>query len=208
MRPLRSAAAWVVVALAILVAPRAEAKVYPEDYDPPGEAYRKHISLGLGVERFTTDNFERSGMDTALLGHAGFRYRFADAMDAVLDFRVTRSAEDVVPDFQFPNGSDASVVTLWSGVGVRWTKPGRVTRPYVQAALYFIDQQNKQSGGSFEFSDRLNGLGVGVVGGMEMRLAEHVWFPVEAHVLTGSTHGRITGIGADAGVTFGFGTYK
>jgi hypothetical protein len=173
------------------------------------EAKRHHIGLGLGAQRFVSDDFDDSGFETAGVGTLAYRYSVSPSVDLVWDMRATASQQDALYDLLgTPAQAEATYTTSWVGVGARFTGSGEGARPYVQANLYFVQEMLNVDFGSIEAEDSEDGIGFGAQAGVDIRLSRLLSLPIETNLLVGNPENSLTSVGASVGLTFNFGALR
>jgi hypothetical protein len=170
------------------------------------EATRHHLGLGLGYQRFVSDDLDDSGFEEAGLGTFAYRYSVSPAFDVAFDTRGTVSSQDGSIDIGGTDfDADVNYMTSWFGPGVRYNFKPAGTRPYVQANFYFVDERTEFDAGDVEVSTSENGIGFGFQAGMDIRLSRLLSLPIEANFMTGDPENDLTSAGFGVGLTFNFG---
>jgi hypothetical protein len=167
---------------------------------------RHHLGIGLGYQRFVSDDLDDSGFEEAGLGSFAYRYSVSPAFDVAFDTRGTISSQDGSIDIGGTDvDADVHYTTSWFGPGVRYNFKPAGTRPYVQANFYFVDEGTTFDAGDVDVSTSENGIGFGFQAGMDIRLSRLLSLPIEMNFLTGNPENDLTSAGFDVGLTFNFG---
>jgi len=167
------------------------------------EAMRNHITLGLGVARHLSDDFEDSGLETGALGQLSYRYSLNPSWDLCIDGRSMMTSDNVY-DEDFAIDVDFQHDTSYFGPGVRWSSGTGSVRPYLQANVFFVTETARIDFGDLSSEADEDGAGFGLMGGADIRISRLLSLPVEASYLYGKPENDVSSLGMSVGLTFNF----
>lgn len=171
-----------------------------------GRDVRDHVTIGGGVQKFTSEPFGSDGLDQGPFGHFAFRHSLRKGLDFALEFRATWASEDIGYDPTFPFGATVTANTVWAGGCVRLSSKRDGPRPYGQLGVYFLSEHLNKKGQQGELPEKNLGAGLGAQAGVEFPLSDLLSVPIEVGVLAGKTESSMTCVHANVGLTFNFGS--
>jgi hypothetical protein len=167
------------------------------------ENHKHHLGFALGYEKHLSDDLkiESAGIDYTDAGYGALAYRLSvlPNMDITLDARGTTHSDDIA-------GIDLTMSTGWFGPGLRLISPNEGLRPYMQANFFFVSETLEAELGNTKTTTDENGAGFGISGGVDIRAGNLLSIPVEVNYMYGKPADDVSGIGANIGLTFNFGT--
>jgi hypothetical protein len=207
----RSAAFALVLGLVSALAPVGARAASGTLTEPPSgpETFTSHLTLGLGVQMFTSEDFDEGEFDQPAMARFAYRYAVKPAIEAAFDLRVSRGstsrpyALNGAPE----QPANLTYTTVWVGAGMRAQKAEGVVRPYLQVDAYLVKERfDVEILEPFSYGDldQDSGPGFGVQGGAELMLSPSISIPIEASFLSASPRRDLTSFGFGAGLTFGF----
>ncbi len=197
MSPIRT----LVVAAGLIIASALPGLAQAAEHEP----MRNHITLGFGVARHLSDDFEDSGLETGGLGQLAYRYSLNPSWDLCIDGRSMVTSDEVTDDTGgFPSEVDVQHDASYFGPGVRWSSGTGSVRPYLQANVFFVTETLRYDFGSISTDADEDGAGFGLMGGADIRLSRLLSLPVEASYLYGKPENDVSSLGMSVGLTFNF----
>ena len=169
------------------------------------ENRKHHLGFALGYEKHLSDDLKIEspppGIDYTKAGYGAIAYRLSVMrnMDLTLDARGTTHSDNIA-------GVDLTMSTGWFGPGIRLISPNEGLRPYMQANFFFVSETIEAEVGGVKTSGDENGAGFGISGGVDIRAGNLLSIPVEVNYMYGKPADDVSGIGANIGLTFNFGT--
>ena len=175
----------------------------------PEGSRRQHLALHLGVFNNAAAVFALGGRDlddgrNTFYGAFNYRYSITPSIDLALH------AGHWLGQWTTPTSRTVELGSVFVGPGVRlnatsWAPEKRVT-PYLQANIYFVQEQSYFVDGSRE-RVAANGIGVGFSGGLDVAVGRRVSIPIEAIYVTATGEGdldNLSGFGLSWGVELSF----
>jgi opacity protein-like surface antigen len=167
---------------------------------------RNHITLGFGIGRHVSDDFEDSGLETGTMAQLGYRYTLNQNFDLCFDARTLQSGDTQMIDDGFGGTYEANFEhdTNWYGPGVRWMAAGGSVRPFMQANLMYVTETVRMEidGDGADASE--TGVGFGLMGGIDIPVTSTLSIPVEANYMYAKPENDVSSFGMQAGLTFNF----
>jgi len=166
---------------------------------------RHHIGLDIGFfKSFSEDlKIEEPGLSvdftSGLLSAVNYRYSLNRYLDLAFEVRSWMS-------FQEWAGVDFTLTSNFIGGGLRVNAGETAVRPYVQANIYIV--QEKLSGEADGFraeAESESGVGLGVIGGVDIEVTDLISIPLEANLLIAEPADNVSGFGFASGINFNFG---
>ncbi len=190
-----------IAAVILVAATTLPARVHAAPYEP----MRNHITLGLGVARHLSDDFEDSGLETGGLGQLSYRYSLNRSWDLCIDGRSLMSGDEITDDTGgFPIEVDVTHDASYFGPGVRWSSGEGSVRPYLQANVFFVTETLRYDFGDISTDADEDGAGFGLMGGADIRLSRLLSLPLEVSYLYGKPENDVSSLGMSVGLTFNF----
>ena len=168
-----------------------------------------HVNLQMGVFDNSADVFKFGGLDldagtNTFYGAISYRYSLNRSIDLALH------AGHWIGQWTNPRSQTVELASGFIGPGVRvngWSRAGgRRVIPYLQTNLYFVQEQLV-----FDrvWSKRTtaNGLGLGLMGGLDVVISRRISIPIEGIYLTTTGNSDVddlSGFGLSIGVDFSF----
>ena len=169
------------------------------------ENRKHHLGFALGYEKHLSDDLkdEFLGIDFTDAGYAALAYRLSvlHNLDVTMDARATAHTETL-------GGVDFTMTTSFFGPGIRLIAPNQGLRPYMQANFFLVSESAEAEVGGVKTSMDDNGAGFGISAGVDIRAGNLLSVPIEVNYMYGKPADDISGIGANIGLTFNFGTLK
>lgn len=167
------------------------------------ENRKHHLGFALGYEKHLSDDLKdvSLGIDYTDAGYGAIAYRFSvlPNMDLTLDARGTTHSDNI-------GGLDLTMSTGFFGPGVRLISPTEGLRPYIQANFFLVSESLEYQVGNTKTTTDENGTGFGISSGVDVRLSHLLSIPIEVNYMHGKPADDVSGIGANIGLTFNFGT--
>lgn len=167
------------------------------------ENHKHHLGFALGYEKHLSDDLkeESLGIDYTKAGYGAIAYRFSVAsnLDITLDARGTTHSDNI-------GGVDLTMSTGFFGPGLRLISPNEGLRPYMQANFFLVSESLEAEVGNTKTTTDESGSGFGISGGVDIRAGNLLSIPIEVNYMYGKPADDISGIGANIGLTFNFGT--
>ena len=169
----------------------------------PHEPMRNHITLGFGVARHVSDDFEDTGHETGGVGQLSYRYSLNPGWDLCLDTRSTMTSDEVFDD-DLGGDIEFEHSASFFGPGARWSSGQGSVRPYLQANVFFVTETTRIEFGGLSSEVDDDGVGFGLMGGADIRLSRLLSLPLEASYLNGKPENDVSSLGMSVGLTFNF----
>lgn len=182
----------------------------------PGYAQyaRHHIGLDLGFFKSFSEDLkieEPSGpfepglsvdFTSGLLSAVNYRYSLNPYLDLAFEVRSWMS-------FQEWAGVDFTLTSSFIGGGLRLNAGETAVRPYVQANIYSVQEKLSGEAGGFRAEAKSeSGVGLGIIGGVDIRASNLISIPIEACFLLAKPADNVSGFGFASGINFNFGRVK
>lgn len=169
---------------------------------------RHHIGVDIGFfKAFSEDlKIEEPGYSVdftnALLSAVNYRYSLNHYLDLAFEVRSWMS-------FQEWAGVDFTLTSNFIGGGLRVNGGETAVRPYVQANIYIVQEKLSGEAGGFRAeAESESSLGLGVIGGADIRVGDLISIPIEANLLIAEPADNVSGLGFASGINFNFGRVK
>ena len=188
-------------ALAVAATCLAPALAAAADFSPT----RNHITLGFGMGRHVSDDFEDSGLETGTMAQLGYRYTLNQNFDVCFDLRTTQTGDTQMVDDGFGTYEmHFEHDTSWYGPGARWMAASGKVRPYMQANVLYVTETVRAEVDGDGGSASESGIGFGFMGGIDIPLTSTLSIPIEANYMYGKPENDVSSLGMQAGLTFNF----
>jgi hypothetical protein len=166
------------------------------------QATRHHIQLGLGFQKYLSDDLKDEADDVdftnAALGIVAYRFSITPSFDLVFESRATNTTKKMT-------GPDLKLTNYFAGPGVRFTTPPDKVRYYGQATFLAVTERLAWEDEGTEISHSETDVGFGLVAGADIRASRLLSVPIEVGFLYGKPADDLSAINVSAGLTFNFG---
>lgn len=169
----------------------------------PAAAEQSHHHLGvvMGYAKLVSNDVKPTGFDFSNNFHSAFSYRYS----VNRNFDVVAEGRGTISHQNGSLGSDLHLMNSYFGPGLRAVLPQNNLNLFMQGTFYFVRESADRVSGNTTIRATENGVGMGLNGGLDIRVSRLISLPIEVNYLLAKPADDVSGFGVSTGLNFNFG---